>query len=98
MQRFAFGAWLRRSGSKLLLFVAAAEQAELRRIAGGLGKAEVFEGVRGQEPPARRALEVAALDQKRLDDVLDRIARFGQGRCHGLDTDRTAAIVERDGR
>src|SRR5216117_629018 len=54
--------------------LAVAKQPELRRIARGLGKTEMAEGVRGQQPSARRALQIAALDQKRLDDVLDRIA------------------------
>src|ERR1700726_3291289 len=66
----------RRSGSKRSLFVfRAAEQSELRRIARGLGEAEMAEGVRGQQTPARGALQIAALDQERLDDILDGIAR-----------------------
>ena len=36
--------------------LAIAEQAELRGIARGLGKAKMAEGVRGQEPAARGAL------------------------------------------
>jgi len=39
------------SASALIVALAAAEQSELRRIARGLGEAEMFEGVRGQEPP-----------------------------------------------
>src|SRR3982075_3717629 len=74
-----------------------AEQSELRRIARGLGKAEMLEGVRGQEPSARRALQIAALDQEGLDDVLDGIARLRQRRRHGLHADRPAAVVHRDG-
>src|SRR5712672_1509579 len=90
---------VRRSGSKRSLFVfLAAEQSELRRIARGLGKAEMAEGVRGQQTPARGALQIAALDQKRLDDVLDRIARLRQGGSHGLDADRAAAVLHRAGR
>src|SRR6202040_2021879 len=73
------------------------EQSKLRRIARGLGEAEMTERMRGQQPPARGALQIAALDQKRLDDVLDRIARLRQRRRHGLDADRAAAVVHRDG-
>ena len=56
------------------------------------------EGVRGQEPTARRALEKTFLDQKRLDDFLDRVARLGERRRDGLDSDRAAAVVLRDRR
>src|ERR1041385_2351376 len=56
------------------------EQAELRGVARGLGEAEMTERVRGEQPAARRALQIAALDQERLDDVLDRIARLRQCR------------------
>src|SRR5690242_3935185 len=71
-QKFMKGARrLRRS----VVALVGAEQAELcRRIARGLGDAEMAEGVRGEQAAARGALEVAALDQIRLDDVLDRIA------------------------
>src|SRR3954464_13247724 len=58
------------------IVVRAAEQAELRRVARRLGEAEMAEGVRGQEPPARRALDEAFLDQERLDDFLDGITRL----------------------
>ncbi|MGY3424773.1 hypothetical protein ACVWZW_005248 [Bradyrhizobium sp. F1.13.4] len=76
-----------------------AEQAELRRrIARGLADAEVAEGVRGEQAAARGALQIAALDQIGLDDVLNRIARLGQRGGHRLDADRAAAIVLRDGR
>src|SRR5260370_37730740 len=76
----------------------AAEQSELRRIAGGLGEAEMAEGMRGQKPAARGALQIAALDQERLDDVLDGVARLRQRRRHGLHADRPAAVIHRDGR
>src|SRR6202165_5770361 len=75
----------------------AAEQSELRRIACRLGKAEVAEGMRGQQPPARGALQITALDQKRLDDVLDRIARLRQCRGHRFHADPTAAVISREG-
>src|SRR5215469_5800527 len=77
------------------LVLALPEQTELRRIARGLGEAEVAEGVRGQQPPARRALDEAALDQEWLDDLLDGVARLRQSSRDGLDPDRAAAVVER---
>ena len=49
------------------------------------------EGLRRQQPAARRALDEALLDQERLDDLLDRVARLGERRGDGLDADRTAA-------
>ena len=55
------------------------------------------EGMRGQQPPARGALQIAALDQKRLDDVLDGVARLRQRRRHGFHADRAAAVIHRDG-
>src|SRR3954447_22237335 len=76
-----------------------AEQADLcRRIARGLADAEMAEGVRGEQAAARGPLQIATLDQIRLDDVFDRIARLRQSGGHRLDADRTAAIVLRDGR
>src|SRR5689334_1327408 len=87
------------SGSKRsIVAVAVAEQPELRGIARWLSEAEMSEGVRGQKPAARGALQIAALDQERLDDVLDGVARLRQRRRHGLDADRPAAVVQRDGR
>ena len=50
---------------------------------------------RGQQPAARGALQIAALDQERLDDVLDGIARLLQRRGHGFHADRAAAIIHR---
>ena len=50
------------AGSKLIVAVVA-EQAKLRRIPRGLGKAEMAEGMRGQQTTARGALQIAALDQ-----------------------------------
>ena len=52
----------------------------------------------GEQPPARRALDEAFLNEERLDDVLDRVARLRQGRGDGFDADRSAAVIERDGR
>ena len=54
------------------------------------------EGVGGEQPAARRALDEALLDQERLDDLLDGVARLRQRRRDGLDADRAAAVVHRD--
>ena len=56
------------------------------------------EGVAGEQPAARRALQEALLDQERLDDLLDGVARLGQRRRDRLDPDRPAAVVLGDGR
>src|SRR5262245_64844237 len=50
----------------------------------------------GEQAAARRALHQALLDQERLDDLLDRVARLRQRRRDGLDPDRAAAVVRRD--
>ncbi len=71
------------------------EQPELRRIARRLGQAEMAEGVAGDQPAARRALQEAALDQIGLDDVLDGVARLRQRGGDRLDADRAAAVVRR---
>ena len=47
----------------------------------------------GEQPAARRALQEALLDQERLDDVLDRVARLRQRRRERLDADRAAAVI-----
>jgi len=44
----------------------------------GFTDAEWRKACRGEQASARGALEIAALDQIGLDDVLDRIARLGQ--------------------
>ena len=61
-----------------LIIVPLAEQPELRGIARRLGEPKVAEGVRRQQPPARRALHEALLHQERLDDVLDGVARLAR--------------------
>src|SRR6266700_3624711 len=53
------------------------KQHELRGIARGLGKPEMAEGMRGQQTPARGALNEAFLDQERLNDFLNGVARLG---------------------
>src|SRR5260370_42164913 len=50
-----------RRRSRLFLTLAA-EQSELRRIARGLGEAEMAESLRGQQPSPRGGLEKAALE------------------------------------
>ena len=54
--------------------------------------------MRRQQPPARRALQKALLDQIGLDDLLDRVARLGQRRGDRLDADRPAAVILGDRR
>ena len=54
--------------------------------------------VPGEQPAARRALQEALLNEERLDDLLDCVARLGERRSDGVDADRTAAVVERNGR
>src|SRR5579862_3444030 len=56
------------------------------------------EAMAGDEPATRRTLQKPALDQIRLDDVLDGVARLRQRGGQRLDADRAAAIVHRDGR
>src|SRR5262245_3285872 len=79
-----------------LIFRSLAEQTKLRGIARRLGKTEMAEGVRRQQPTARSALEETALDQERLYNFLDCVARFRQRRRHGFDSNRTTAIVLSD--
>ena len=62
------------------------------------GQAEMREGLRRQQPAARRALHEALLDQVGLDDVLDGVARLRQRRRDRLDADRPAAEILGDHR
>ena len=71
------------------------EEAELAGIALRLGKTEMAEGGRGEQPAARRALHEALLDEEGLDDVFDRVARLRQRRRDRLDPDRPAADSSR---
>src|SRR5271169_6622303 len=87
-----------RADRRASVILALAEQAELRGIAPRLGETEMAERMAGQEPAARGALDEALLDQERLDDLLDGVARLRQRRGDGLDADRAAAIVHRDRR
>src|ERR1700719_817183 len=50
----------------------------------------------GEQTAAWGALDEALLDQERLDDLLDGVARFRERRRNGLDADRTAAVIHRD--
>ena len=70
------------------------EQSRLRSLAARLGEAEMTEGVRRQEPSARRPLHKAELDEIGLDDVLDRVARLRERGGDGLDPDRPAAELD----
>src|SRR5258705_12236059 len=78
----------------------AIEEAELRRITGRIAcrfhEPEMAKCMRRQQPPAWRTLDQSSLDQKRLDDFLNRVAWFGETRRNGLDPDRPAAIIFRD--
>lgn len=56
------------------------------------------EGVRRQQAPARRPLDETLLQQERLDDLLDRVARLRERGGDGLDPDRPTAEIDRDGR
>src|SRR5579862_56092 len=74
------------------------KQSELRRIARRLGQAEMAERMSGDQAAARRALQEAALDQIRFDDVLNGVTGLRQGGGKRLDADRSAAVVQRDRR
>src|SRR5882672_10138767 len=77
-------------------FLRIGEQAELRRVAARLGEPEMPERLAGEQAAARRALDEAALNEERLDDLLDGVAPLRQRRRDGLDADRTAAVIHRD--
>ena len=62
-------------------------------MTGRRGETEMAVRIDGQHAAARRALEQAALQQERLDHLLDRIALLGQRRGKRVDADRSAAIV-----
>src|SRR5258707_15686816 len=85
------------SATSIVALATLPEQSELRRIARGFGEAEMAERMRGQQPPARRALQIAALNQERLDDILYSVARLRQRPRPGLPADRSAAVIHRDG-
>ena len=71
-------AWLlkARSGSQILLSEAAAATHVDRPLRHG--EAHVAERMRREQPPTRRTVEEAHLQQIRFDDVFERIARFRQ--------------------
>src|SRR5450631_3410527 len=54
------------------------------------------EGMRRQDPPARRALHEALLNQERFDNILDGVARFGQSGGDRLDSRWAATERESD--
>src|SRR5882757_6668048 len=84
------------AGTASVFVILVTKQPKLRRISRGLSEAEMPEGMRGQEPPARRTLQIAALNQERLDDVFDGVARLGQCCRHGFHADRAAAVIHRE--
>src|SRR5260370_34929118 len=96
VKRDAFHSWPEIEAELRWLFFTA-EQSELRRIARGLGEAEMAERMRGQQPAARGALQIAALNQKWLEDVLDPIARLRHARRHGLPAYRTPPVIQGHG-
>src|SRR3972149_5171729 len=53
---------------------------------------EVLVGGGGGPPPSRRAREKPALEQERLDDLLQRFGLFVQRRRQRIDPHRTAAV------
>src|SRR5262249_18762796 len=53
------------------------EQPELGRVTLRFREPQMPEGMRGDQTSARSALQKTALDQERLDDLLDGIARLG---------------------
>ena len=57
------------------------------------GQAEVPVGLERGDAAARRAADEALLQQVRLDDLLQGIARLGQRRGNGLDADRAAVVA-----
>src|SRR5581483_9742349 len=59
-------------------------------------RADVRAAERGDRPPARRALDVAQLQQVRLVDVLDRLLLLAERRRERRQPDRTAVELHRD--
>src|SRR5437763_10259954 len=57
---------------------------------------QMLEGMRRQQAAARGAADEALLDEERLDDFLDRIARLRQRGGDGFDSDRAAAEIHGD--
>src|SRR4051812_11144979 len=80
----------------LTLLLRMAEQLKLGGVARRLGETEMAKGVRGKKPSAGSALQQPLLDQERLDDLLDGVARLGERRGDGLDADRPAAVILRN--
>src|SRR5262245_2774801 len=83
------------AGPAVAQALGAVEQADLRhgRAPGRSGQAEVAVGAQHQDAPARRAADEALLQQVRLDDLLQRVARLRQGGRDGLDAHRPAVVV-----
>src|SRR5215469_842088 len=79
-----------------LLIGVVREQADLRRIARRRGEAQMREGSARDDAPAWASLHEALLQEVRLDDLLDGVARLAQSRGDGFDADGTAAEGFRD--
>src|SRR5689334_22915276 len=89
--------YLCRSLCRSAIVLAIPEQAELGDLSSGrLLEPEMAKSVRRQKPSARRALQETLLDQVRLDDVLDGVARLGERGRDRLDAHRPAAEALRD--
>src|ERR1700722_9385232 len=72
------------------------EKAELSRLACRRFQTEMRKGGAGHHAAARRALNETLLQQIRLDDFLNGIARFAERRGDCLDADRSATKGFRD--
>src|SRR4029079_13770771 len=83
----------RRRGCRGRSFIVFRKETELARVARGLRQAKVLERQAGEQSSARRALQEALLDQKRLDNVLDRITWLGECRCQRIDSHRPATVI-----
>src|SRR5262249_1377842 len=75
------------------------ERAESRRLEerrGFPGRADVLAAELGDDPPARRALEEAELEQVRLVDILDRLGLLAERDRERREPDRAAAELLHD--
>src|SRR4051794_25105714 len=69
---------------------------QTRRISVGF-KAQMREGFRGRDAPARGALDEALLQQIRLVDVLECVLLLGDDDCEGAQPDRATVELLADG-
>src|SRR5262249_10616213 len=82
--------------SMLSFALATIEERVLPGRLSGNRKAKMSEGLSRQHAAARRARDEALLQQIRLDDLFDRVTRFGQACGDRLDADRAAPIIDRN--